>query len=151
MAKDKINVEVRLQNVAVDVHPVVSFEKYLEIFGKELDKEKSQRGFHYPKFESDLKFRLSQRLVLSFRELNCKVFICQESSHKSVGTNIQALSLQALDQQKHALCPHLNPLSLSPGMPTKTDGASSRRAPLFLLEGTPGLSSCTYLESLGFK
>ena len=44
----------------------------------------------------------------------------------------------------------LNPSSLVPGIPNHGSKNEEGRPALRLNEGTPGLTNCTYLESLGF-
>lgn len=95
--QDQINFDFKVQNLVFDLHPVVRFQEYMQIFGEQLEKDKRAQGFHYPRFDNNLKFRMSQRLVLSLKELCCKVSLHEEQAHKSIHTSVESFSVQALD------------------------------------------------------
>jgi hypothetical protein len=56
---DLLKLEVHIQRVALDVHPVVKFKDYFEVFGNDLQKEKQQKHINFPTFDGNLKFRIS--------------------------------------------------------------------------------------------
>jgi sarcosine oxidase gamma subunit len=56
---DLLKLEVHIQRVALDVHPVVKFKDYFEVFGNDLQKGKQHRHINFPTFDGNLKFRIS--------------------------------------------------------------------------------------------
>ena len=56
------------------MHPVLHFDKYLSIYGDELNKLKSKNQ-NYPTYNSKAEFRTSQRLVVTINDINTSLLI----------------------------------------------------------------------------
>ena len=56
---DSLKLEVHVQRAALDVHPVVKFKDYFEVFGNDLQRDKQQKHINFPTFDGNLKFRIS--------------------------------------------------------------------------------------------
>ena len=62
--QQKMNWTVNFQSFAMDMHPVVNYKIYKVVFGEDLLKYKEQMQIHFPSFNENLKFRVSQRMVI---------------------------------------------------------------------------------------
>ena len=45
--------------MAIDLHPIVKFKEYFDVFGNDLQKDKKLKHINFPTFDGNLKFRIS--------------------------------------------------------------------------------------------
>ena len=102
----KISFELQVLYFTIDIHSVVKFKDYMSVFGEELKQKQ------FLTFNENLKFRVSQRLVVSIREATCKLKLNEE---KRITVSANNLSANLLDQSKW-VDEALNPILLLPGL-----------------------------------
>ena len=117
-------------------HPVVSFKDYMQVFGGKL------KQMDFITFNENLKFRVSQRMVCSVKDLSTEITL-ENSQHKSVEVCSNNLLVHVLDQSTN-VDEAYNPVSLVPGIQVK-NGPTRPMIHLF-----NGFEASGFLESLGF-
>lgn len=95
-------------------------------------------------FNENLKFKVSQRMVVFLQDFNCVADVNQP--RQAIKVTWSNFSVNILDQTA-TVDDEYNPVSLLPGL--ELDGITPRPQ-ISLNTFVPGCSNCTYLESLGF-